>query len=125
MTHVGDVMTRDQACCIIDTRIAEIKYLMKKYDLEEIMVVDTVLGKKPVGVINEEDMEKDFIGESKIPSDVSAAECMRPVPSLISEESSLEECLKTMEESHMSHLSVVDEAGHYIGNITKRNIIMG
>lgn len=125
MTHVGDVMTRDQAYCTTDTRIAEIKYLMKKYDYEEILVVDTVIGKRPVGVISEEDMEGEFIEKSEIPSDVSAAECMRSVPSVISEESSLEECLRAMEESHMSHLPVVDEAGHYIGNITKRNIIIG
>jgi CBS domain-containing protein len=125
MTQVGDVMIRDQAYCTTETRIAEIKYLMKKYDYEEILVVDTVIGKKPVGVISEADMEAEFIGISEIPSDVSAAECMRPVPAVINEESSLEECLTAMEESHMSHLPVIDGVGHYIGHITKRNIIIG
>lgn len=124
MTQVGDVMTKDPAYCTADTRIAEIKYLMKKYDYEEILVVDTVIGKRPVGVIHEEDMEGEDIENSEIPSDTSALDCMTPIVSSIREDASLEQCLLAMRESHMSRMPVIDSEGHYVGIVEMDDLLM-
>jgi CBS domain-containing protein len=123
MTQVSDVMAKDQVYCTSDTRIAEIKHLMKKYNYEEIVVVDTVVGKHPIGVIHEEDVTSDEVEHSALPSDISAKECMVSVSS-VQENSSVEECLLAMEESHKSRLPVVNQAGQFVGVVSLNDIVV-
>lgn len=118
--QVTDFMNHDPIYCTGSTRIAEIKYLLSKYDLEELIVVDDE--KHPIGVVAFNDVETDEIEDMDIPSDVSAIECMRPVPAVVMNNSTLEESLNVMRLSQIESLPVVDGNGHLEG-IIKKDII--
>ena len=115
--QVIDFMNHDPLFVNRATRIAEIKYLLSKYDLEEMFVVDDE--NHPVGVVSFSDVETDEIDNMDIPSDVSAIECMRQIPALIMTNSSLVESLNIMRANHTNSLPVVDGNGYLKGVITK------
>jgi predicted transcriptional regulator len=117
---VKDFMNHDPVCVTQATRIAEIKYLLSKYDLEEVYVVDEK--KHPIGVVSFSDIETDEIDSQEIASDVCADECMRQIPAVVMNNSSLEESLNVMRNNHVDSLIVVDGNGYLQGIITK-NII--
>ncbi len=123
MTHVNEVMIKDPIFCAHDTRIAQIKYLMQKYDYSEIFVVDSDVSKKPIGVIHEDDLEAKTVEECDLPSDVSAGECMKCIPAMVNEFSDIDECLKLMDTKHMDRIPVIDGSGHCCGIVDKHEIL--
>lgn len=123
MNLVTDVMIMNPVLCTTDMRVAEIKYLLKKYDYEEILVVDSLETKNPVGLVSLADMDVQDIEQAEIPSDVSALECMRKIPSVILNSSTLEECLNIMRDGQLERIPVVDLNGHLEGIVERNKII--
>ena len=123
MNSISSVMNLDPIFCASDTRIAEVKHLLKKYNCEEIVVVDTAEKRHPIGVISLEDVSASFVEDSAIPSDVSAIECMRAIPAVVHEDSSLDECLNVMRANFMERIPVVDLEGHIAGMLEKSVIV--
>jgi CBS domain-containing protein len=122
MNLVTDVMMTDPVLCTSDMRVAEIKYLLKKYDYDEMLVVDSLEEKHPIGLVSLADMDLPEIEEAEIPSDVSALECMREIPAVVLDSSTLEECLNIMRANHLERIPVVDLNGHFEGIIEKDQI---
>ncbi len=123
--HVTDFMNHDPMYVTSSTRIAEIKYLLSKYDLDELVVVDD--NKYPIGIVAFNDVETDEIEGMSIPSDTSAIECMRQIPSVVMNNSTLEESLNVMRLNHMDSIVVVDGNGKLEGTINQdviKKIIM-
>lgn len=123
MNFVSELMTTNPVLCTSDMRISEIKHLLKKYDYDEILVVDSLIEKYPLGLVSLADMNKLEIEEVEMPSDVSAIECMRKIPSVVLNTSSIEECLNIMRDSLVERIPVVDLNGHLEGIIEKDKII--
>lgn len=119
MNVVNEIMNTDPMFCTSETRIAEIKHLLKKYDYKEILVLDSEKDRHPIGVVSMEDMTAEAIEHSSLPSDTSAVECMRSIPAVVSENSSFEECLNVMRNNHMDFIPVVDFNGHMTGIVEK------
>ena len=117
---VSDFMDHSPLYCMPLTRIAEIKYLLSKYEKQEMLVVDD--HKHPVGVVGFSDVDTDEIENLSMPSDMSAVECMRQIPAVVMNNSSLEETLNVMRRNHVDSLPVVDGNGHLEGMITKEII---
>jgi len=122
MNLVTDVMVTYPVLCTSDMRVAEIKYLLKKYDYEEILVVDSLDTKHPVGLVSLADMDAPDVKQADIPSDVSALECMREVPAVVLDSSTLEECLNVMRANHLDRIPVVDLNGHFEGMVERDQI---
>lgn len=122
MQTISEVMIHNPIVCTTDTRVAEIKHLMKKYDYEEILVLDSIGEGHPVGFIRLNDMQTEDAEEAEIPSDVSAAECMRIIPAVVSEMSSLNDSLNIMREHYMERIPVVDLSGHFTGLLEKKSV---
>lgn len=123
MHSINEIMRHEPMYCTPETRIAEIKHLLKKYDFEEILVVDNEKEKHPIGFISMEDVSGPAIEESAIPSDMSAIECMRSMPAVICENSSFEECLSVMRANHMNRIPVVDLNGHIAGMVEREELV--
>ena len=123
MNLVSTYMDQNPIYCTRDTRIAEIKYLLQKYDWNEIFVLDSAESKLPIGIVGFEDVNTYEIEQSDIPSDVSAEECMRTIPAVVHQDSSLEECLNIMRLNHIDRLPVVDGNGHMEGMIDRDAIV--
>lgn len=122
MNLVTDVMMTDPVLCTSDMRVAEIKYLLKKYDYDEMLVVDSMEEKHPIGLVSLADMDLPEIEQADIPSDVSAIECMRAIPAVVLDSSTLEECLNVMRANHLDRIPVVDLNGHFEGLVEKDQI---
>ncbi len=122
MNLVTDVMVTNPVLCTPDMRVAEIKYLLKKYDYDEILVVDSLDTKHPVGLVSLADMDLPEIEQADMPSDVSALECMREIPAVVLDSSTLEECLNVMRANHLERIPVVDLNGHFEGLVEKDDI---
>jgi CBS domain-containing protein len=122
MNLVTDVMMTDPVLCTSDMRVSEIKYLLKKYDYDEMLVVDSLEKKHPIGLVSLADMDLPEIEEAEMPSDVSALDCMREIPAVVLDSSTLEECLNVMRANHLDRIPVVDLNGHFEGIIEKDQI---
>ncbi|MBY0412846.1 MAG: CBS domain-containing protein [Bdellovibrionales bacterium] len=122
MNTALNIMTHNPVFCTSDTRVADVKYLLKKYDYDEILVLDSAEQKHPVGFVSLVDMETEEAENVEIPSDVSAEECMRPIPAVVHQHSSLDECLNIMRLNHMERIPVVDLNGHFTGMLEKDTI---
>lgn len=122
MNLVTDVMMTDPIVCTSDMRVAEIKYLLKKYDYDEMLVVDSLKEKHPIGLVSLADMDLPDIEGAEIPSDVSALECMREIPAVVLDSSTLEECLNVMRANHLDRIPVVDLNGHFEGIVERDQI---
>lgn len=115
-------MVTNPVLCTPDMRVAEIKYLLKKYDYDEILVVDSLDTKHPVGLVSLADMDLPEIEHADMPSDVSALECMREIPAVVLDSSTLEECLNVMRANHLERIPVVDLNGHFEGLVERDDI---
>jgi predicted transcriptional regulator len=117
---VIDFMNKNPISCSRWTRIAEIKYLLSKYNKEELFVVDDE--DHPIGIVGFDDVETDEIEKLEIPSDMSALECMRQIPVVVMNNSTLTESLNIMRANHVDELAVVDGNGRMEGIISKDTI---
>jgi CBS domain-containing protein len=122
MNLVTDIMVTNPILCTSDMRVAEIKYLLKKYDYDEMLVVDSLDSKHPVGLVSLADMDVPDFEEANMPSDVSALECMREIPAVVLDSSTLEECLNVMRANHLKRIPVVDLNGHFEGIVERDQI---
>lgn len=120
MNRVGEVMHENPEFCTLETRVPDIKYLMKKYDYKEMAVVNAE--HVPVGVVTIDSLSDEALGDYIHPFDIKAAERMKPTSFAVKKETSLEDCLNIMESNHLSSLPVVDSEGHYCGIIKKSDI---
>lgn len=123
METVSSVMNQEAMFCTTDTRIAEIKYLLKKYDYDEIIVLDSLETKHPVGLVGMEDMSTHDVEDSDIPSDISARECMRAIPAVVEQNSTLDECMNIMRANHLESIPVVDLNGHFTGILDREEVV--
>ena len=114
---ISEFMNDDPVYVSGYTRIAEIKYLLSKYNLEELFVVDE--DKFPIGVVSFDDVDTKDVEQMDIPSDVSAIECMRKIPSIVMNNSTLQETLNIMRLNRVNNLAVVDNQGKFEGIIQK------
>jgi CBS domain-containing protein len=123
MNTVLSVMNQEPIFCTLDTRVSEIKYLLQKYNYDEIVVLDSLEKHHPVGLVGMGDMSTPEIENVDIPSDVSAEECMRAIPAVVDQNSSLEECMNIMRANHLEHIPVVDLNGHFTGMLEKEILV--
>ena len=122
METAVNAMNYSPIFCTGETRVAEIKHLLKKYDYQEILVVDTLDEKCPIGLVGMNDMTTYDVEQSDFPSDVSAIECMRKISATVNEETPLEDCMNIMRDHHLDRIPVIDHQGHLRGILEKKDV---
>lgn len=121
MRQVSEVMKEHPEFCNPETRVPDIKYILKKYNYDEIVIVD--FDRHPVGIVNERDVSDEAMKKRIHPFDVNAGELMTSISATVKKNTSLEDCLQLMEEKHVASIPVTDEEGHYLGVVKKEEII--
>lgn len=115
MRDIREIMTMEPNICTPLTSIENIEKLMADSNSQEILVVDTILEKHVVGIINKSDIDaKAEVQEVKHES-LNAEQCMRPMLFQVRETTSIEECDRILEDNKIDHLVIVDEGGHLCG----------
>ena len=87
--------------CTQDTRIAEVRYLLKKYENDEILVLDSAEEGHPVGMIKFSDTEI-APHDEHLPYDESAQELMTELSTVVRPDTSVEVCLDTVSYTHLT-----------------------
>lgn len=122
MNRVSEVMKEHSGFCSTEARVAEIKFLMQKYDYKEMPVLNAE--HVPVGLINFDavsDFALDYLDQ---PFYLKAEELMKHITVSVKKETTIGECLRVMEANHLTIIPVVDEEEHYCGVVKKTDIIM-
>jgi CBS domain-containing protein len=66
--NVGEIMTKDPACCTPDTGLQEVAQMMVDCDCGCIPVVDSEGSKMPVGMITDRDITCRVVAKGQNPS---------------------------------------------------------
>ena len=123
MNQAGEVMRRNVEFCIPETRAPDMKYLMKKYNYDDLLVVDNMREKHLIGVVRNEAISDDALKAVVHPFDVRAQNCMEKITATVSRTSSIDECLTLMEKTHMNLLPVVEDSGECCGVVIKEDLL--
>ena len=124
MNDIRDFMITEPLLCTLLTSIDNIKKIMDDNKTKEILVVDTLLEKHLLGVINGDDISEKSVDQSVLPSSLNAEQCMKPLFVTARETASLEECERLMEAHHLERLAIVDEEGHLCGIFDRSNMAL-
>jgi len=123
MNRADEVMRHNVEFCVPETRTSDMLYLMKKYNYDDLLVVDNMLEKHLVGVVHAESISDESLKNVLHPFNLSAKNCMKLIPATVTASSSVTECISLMEKNHMGLLPVVDDLGLCIGVVVKQDLI--
>lgn len=120
--NVGEIMTKDPACCTPDTGLQEVAQLMVENDCGCIPVVDAEDSKMPIGMITDRDITCRVVANGQNPLDLTAQDAMTSTVVSVTPDTTIEECCNLMEESQIRRVAVVDENGACCGIIAQADI---
>ena len=121
MNQVSEVMIQHPEFCNTETRVPDIKYIIKKYNYDEIVIVDNK--HYPIGIVKAQAVSDDAMKNILHPFDVKAEKLMNRVSVTVKKDASLSECLQLMERNHMTVLPVIDNEGHCLGVVKKEDLL--
>ena len=114
MIRVREIMIKDPVCCTPLTKIGESKNIMAKYHCNKIPVVNTLQEKRIIGIVSENDLNDSY---------ECVIQCMSKNLKVVSEDETVDECLKIMIMSNVEQVPVVDKQGHFCGIVTQTEIL--
>jgi CBS domain-containing protein len=120
--NVGEIMTKDPACCTPDTGLQEVAQMMVECDCGCIPVVDSEESKMPVGMITDRDITCRVVAKGQNPLDLTAQDAMTTTVVSVTPDTSIEECCDLMEDSQIRRVAVVDENGACCGIVAQADI---
>jgi CBS domain-containing protein len=105
---IKEIMTENPICCIRDTSLEEVARMMVENDCGAIPVVEDQEDWKPIGIITDRDITCRAVAEGRNPLDMTAEEVMTISPVMVSENSTVEECIREMELHQLRRVLVID-----------------
>src|SRR5262245_5511367 len=119
---VKEIMTANPACCTPDTPLREVAEMMVEHDCGEIPIVRSSSDKTLVGVVTDRDIVCRMIAAGKNPLESTVSNCMSSPVIAVRESTPLEECARSMEESQIRRVPVVDGGGRVCGIVSQADI---
>lgn len=123
MHHAGEVMRRNVEFCTPETVTPDVKYLLKRYDYDDLLVVNNMRELRLVGVVHASSVSDEALKNQLHPFEMRAKNFMDGVPPSVDKNVSIEECLRVMNENHLSLLPVIDETGKCCGIVKKADLV--
>jgi CBS domain-containing protein len=120
--RVSDIMTRNPVCCTPEVRLQEVARIMCGHDIGELPVVDGQDTLKPLGVITDRDIVCRSLGQGRNPFELTARDCMTRSVVSVTPTTSLEDCVRVLEERRIRRVVVVDEKGRCCGIVSVADI---
>lgn len=117
--QVREIMTNDPVCCSSDSSIKDAAQLMIDHDCGEIPVLDD--RGKLAGVVTDRDIACRAVAQGRSP-ETPVAEVMSSPAHTVTQEMSVEDCCKTMEDNQIRRVPVVDESGSCCGIVSQGDI---
>lgn len=123
MYHAEDIMRKSFEVCTVDTVTPDVKYLIKRYDYDDLLVVDNMRDKHFVGVIHAEDVSDEALKNEVHPFEMKAQSFMDAAPVSVNRKATVQECLNLMKESHLRTIPVLDDSGRCLGVVKKNDLL--
>lgn len=120
--RVEQIMTRHPACCTADTPLQEVARLMVECNCGEIPVVEGQKSLRPVGVVTDRDIVCRIVADGRNPLELTARACMSTAVVTVTPDTSLEDCIRIMEENQIRRVPVVDAAGICCGIVSQADV---
>src|SRR5262245_48922761 len=120
--RVNEIMTSDPACCTRDSTLPQVARMMLEFDCGAIPVVEDKNRKRPVGIITDRDIVCRTIAQGKVPSRMTAGDCMTPSVVTAHPETDLEECSRLMRSHQIRRILVVDDNHKVCGIVAQADI---
>lgn len=115
-----EIMTMNPICCLPDAPLKEVASLMVDCHCGAIPVIN--FNDQPMGMVTDRDIVCRSIAKGLDPLEMTADHCMTQPAVTVSQEATLEECLRLMENDRIRRLIVVDEHGHVSGIISQSDV---
>lgn len=120
--QVKEIMTPDPACCTPDSTLQRVAEMMVENDCGEIPVVLDIASMLPIGVITDRDITCRTVAKGLNPLTMTVNECMTTPCVTVTQDTSLDECCRIMEENQIRRVPVVDADGACCGIIALADI---
>jgi len=120
--QVRKIMTKNPACCTPDSTLQEVAHMMEMYDCGCIPVVENHQTSKPVGTITDRDIAIRTFAAGTNPLEMKASDIMTTDIATVSPDTSVQDCLKTMEKRQIRRILVVDEKGRVTGIVAQADL---
>src|SRR3954447_21677364 len=121
---IKEIMTENPICCVRETTLEEVARMMVENDCGAIPVVEDQEQWKPVGIITDRDITCRAVAEGRNPLEMTAEEAMTLSPVTISEDASVEECIREMEVHRLRRVLAVDAKGGCSGIVSLADIAL-
>lgn len=122
--RVKDVMTPSPACCVPGTPLQEVAVMLIEHDCGAIPVVESKDTGRPVGVITDRDIACRAVAAGKNALELRAVDCMSTPCVSVSDDMSLEECVRMMEGNRVRRMVVVDDSGAVCGIVAQADLAL-
>lgn len=120
--NVRDIMTKDPACCMPESKLSEVARMMVERDCGQIPVVESASSMRPVGVVTDRDIIIRAVARGKNPLDLTARDVMTSPAVTVTPEITLEDCCETLESMQVRRVPVVDDDGACAGMVSQADI---
>ena len=121
--QVREIMTADPAFCTPDSTLQEVARMMERNDCGCIPVVDSSAGMTPVGTITDRDIAIRAVAPGGDPAGVRASDVMTTQIATVTPGTSVEECLRVMEDRDIRRVLVVDDQGRCCGIVAQADVL--
>ena len=101
--RVEEIMTKDPACCMPDSKLHEVAQLMADRDVGQIPVVDSA-SRKPVGVVTDRDITVRAVARGRNPLDLTVRDVMSSPAVTTTPDANLEDAARMLEERRLGRL---------------------
>lgn len=118
-----EVMRASYEVCTPETVVPDVLYLLKRYDYDDLIVVNNMREKKIIGVVHAESVSDDALQREGHPFSLQVKSLMDHAPPFIDRKAPVEECLGLMNEEHWRILPVTGETGECVGVVLKADLL--
>ena len=118
--RVEDIMSRDPVCCGPETNLRQVAEKMVEFDCGEIPVCDDA--GKPIGVITDRDIVCRVVAKGHDPNSALAEEYMSDPVVTTTPDTTLDECVRLMEQYQVRRLPVTDEHGRCCAMVAQADL---
>jgi len=120
--NARDIMTKDPACCMPDSKLTEVARMMMDHDCGQIPVIENQSTGKPVGVVTDRDIVIRAVAQGKDPLDMTAKDVMSSPAVTVTPDTRIEDCCQTLEDKQVRRVPVVDDRGRCCGMVSQADI---
>lgn len=120
--NVKDIMTKNPACCLPDSKLPAVARLMVDNDCGQIPVIENQSTGKPLGVVTDRDIIIRAIAQGKNPLDMTARDVMSSPAVTVTPDTRIEDCCRTLEDKQVRRVPVIDDRGRCCGMVSQADI---